>query len=93
MVCYTSLYYVLLTVTLQVVLRCVSIGESYSHQFSEISIMLLRAMQWNLCIMNTVEPFISVQVVLIIQFSLHVTAPFETITNRLYVDYAGVLIF
>ena len=50
--------------------------------------MLLRVVQWNPCIMDTLEAFISV---LIIQFSLHAKAPFVTITKC--VDYAGVLIF
>ena len=50
--------------------------------------MLLRDVQWNPCIIDTQEAFISV---LIIQFSLHAKAPFVTITKC--ADYAGVLIF
>ena len=57
-------------------------------------------MQWNLCIMDAVEPMYygcigiihkcpDYQVVLIIQFCLHAKAPFVTITKC--VDYAGVL--
>ena len=49
--------------------------------------MLLRVVQWNPCIMDTLEPLISV---LIIQLSLHAKAPFVTITKC--VDYGGVLI-
>ena len=48
--------------------------------------MLLSVVQWNPCIMDTLEVFISV---LIIQFSLYAKAPFVTITKC--VDYAGVL--
>ena len=44
--------------------------------------MLLRVVQWNPCIMDTLES------VLIIQFSLHAKAPFMTIT--MCVGYAGV---
>ena len=69
-------------------LLSVSNGESYCHQFSWISIMLLRVVQWNPCIMNTLEPFTSV---LIILFSIHGKAPFVTITKC--EDYASVLIF
>ena len=50
--------------------------------------MLLRVVQWNPCIMDTLVVFISV---LIIQFSLHAKAPSVSITKC--VDYAGVLIF
>ena len=53
----------LLIVTLEDVLLCFSIGDSNSHQFSLISIMLLGAVQWNLCIMDTLEPFISVLII------------------------------
>ena len=49
--------------------------------------MLLRVVQWNPCIMDTLEAFISVP---IIQFNLHTKAPFVTIT--MCVDYADVLI-
>ena len=53
--------------------------------------MLLTAVQWKLCIMDTLEPFINVlhdyQGVLVIQFSLHAKAPFMTIT-KCTVDYA-----
>ena len=61
-----------------------------------MSMMLLIAVQLNLCIMDTLGPFISVspdfQGVLIIQVSLqiHAKAPFVTIIKC--VDYAGVLI-
>ena len=50
--------------------------------------MLLRVVQWNPCIMDTLEAFISV--LINIQFSLHAKTPFVTITKC--VDYAGVLI-
>ena len=51
--------------------------------------MLLRVVQWNPCILDTLEAFISVQ---IIQLSLHAKAPFVTITKCVdYADYAGVL--
>ena len=57
--------------------------------------MLLRAVQWNLCIMHgfigTIHKCHDYQDVLIIQFSLHAKAPFMTITKC--VDYAGVSIF
>ena len=62
---------------------------------SGISTALLRAVQWNLYIMDIMGPFISVspdyQGVLIIQVSLqiHAKAPFVAITKC--VDYAGVL--
>ena len=53
--------------------------------------MFLTAVQWKLCIMDTLEPFINVlhdyQGVLVIQFSLHAKAPFMTIT-KCTVDYA-----
>ena len=53
-------------------------------------------MQYNLCIMDTLELFISVLIIrvyLIIQVSLqvHAKAHFGTMTK--FVDYAGVLIF
>ena len=60
MVCYTALYHVLMTATLEVVLLCASIAESYSHHFNQIYIMLLRAVQWNLYIMEIMEPLLSV---------------------------------
>ena len=50
--------------------------------------MLLRVVQWNPCIVDTLVAFISV---LIIQFSLRAKAPFVGITKC--VDYAGALIF
>ena len=46
------------------------------------------SLQWNLCIMDTLEPTKSVQGALIFQVSLQDKAPFGTITY-----YAGVLIF
>ena len=49
--------------------------------------MLLRVVQWNPCIMDTLEAFISI---LISQFNLHAKALFVIITKC--VDYAGVLI-
>ena len=63
--------------------------------------MLLRAVQWNLYIMDTLEPIYNgcigtihkcpdYQCILIFQFSLHAKAPFMTMTE--YVDYAGVLV-
>ena len=53
-------------------------------------------MQYNLCIMDTLELFVSVLIIrvyLIIQISLqgHAKAHFGTMTKC--VDYAGVLIF
>ena len=63
--------------------------------------MLLRAVQWNLYIMDALEPIYygrigiihkcpDYQCILINQFSLHDKAPFVTMTKC--VDYAGVLI-
>ena len=64
-VCYIAsyLYHFLLTVTLEIVLLNVSIEKSYSYQFSWISIMILKAVQWNLCITDTLKPFISILII------------------------------
>ena len=44
--------------TLEVVLLCASIGESYTHQFSLNSIMLLTVVKWNLRIVEKLGPLI-----------------------------------
>ena len=89
----------LLTVTLEAMLLSASIGESYSHEFSRMSMVLLRAIQWDLYIIPILEPSIIVspdyQGVLIIQVSeqIHVKAPFVTITKCVnYIIISSVLI-
>ena len=69
----------------EVVLLWASTGDSYSHQFSWISMILLWPVQWYLCILDTLRPFISV---LIIKVNLYVKVLFMTINEC--VDYANV---
>ena len=74
---------------------------SFLHDLNFLMLTLIvisnvNTIQWNLCIMDTLGPTKSVQIifyqgVLIFQVSLYDKAPFGTITKC--VDYAGVLIF
>ena len=74
---------------------CVLLWESHSYHFNWMSMMLLRAVQWNLCMyygyLGTVHNCPNHQGVLITQVSSYAKAPFGTIVK--YVDCAGALIF
>ena len=55
---------ILLIVTFEVpLLWAIYTGESYSHQVSLIFMMLLKPVQWYLCVMGTLRPFISVLII------------------------------